>query len=138
MPGSDRKFKEIQNAPDDKTILRSKDGKSYIVKALEPSNTILLADKTYGSGGSWRVGALSFNENGNWHSDALYLAHQGRANVLANDMHGESIDPNAIKNWWYKYANITKIEGVSVPQDIRTGVKITQYRKENKDVVDVK
>ena len=137
MPGSDRKFKEIQNAADPDRIFKNIEGKLYIVKSLEPSNTILLADKIYGSGGSWRIGALSFNENGNWHSDALYMIHQGKANVLANDMHGESIDRNSVKSWWYKYANITQIEGQSVPVDIKNGVKITQFRKENKEVVDV-
>ncbi len=131
MPGSDRRFKEIQNAPDQNWILRVMDGKLFIRKYTDPSSTVLLADK---NNVSWRSGALSFKEDGSWHSGALMMNHAGRANILAVDMHGESINANGIKNWWYKKANFSKIEGVTVPAEIREGQRITQYMDGSKKV----
>ncbi len=131
MPGSDIRFKEIQNAPDQNWILRVKEGKLFIRKYTEPSSTILLADK-YNI--SWRSGALSFNSNGSWHSGAIKMNHGGRANILATDMHAENSDANGLKSWWYKKANFTKIEGTTVPTEIRDGQRITQYREDDKTV----
>ncbi|UDQ97900.1 prepilin-type N-terminal cleavage/methylation domain-containing protein [Lentisphaerota bacterium WC36G] len=134
MPGSDVKFKDIGNAPDEKWILRDTRGRLYLKKYVEPSNTILLADK---EDINWRVGALSYNNNGNWHSGAFFMRHQDRANVLATDMHAESVDKNTIKSWWYKKMNATSVSGQTVPSEVKDGVRITQYMTEDKKVHDI-
>ncbi len=135
MPGSDLKYKEINNAPNQDYILKyTADAKLIINKYTEPSSSILLADK---EDISWRSGALSFNDNGNWHSGMLRLTHAGRANILAVDMHGESVDKSSVKNFYYKKAKIRTIEGKSIPSEVYDGQKLTQIIEENKDVIDL-
>ncbi len=135
MPGSDLKYKEINSAPSQDYILKySAYAKLIIDKYTEPSNSILLADK---ADVSWRSGALSFNDNGNWHSGMLRLTHARRANILAVDMHGESVDKNSIRNFYYKKAKIKKIEGQSVPSEVYDGQKLTQIMEESNEVIDL-
>ncbi len=133
MPGSDLRYNNIGASGDEGRVFNTQrsDSKLFIRKYTEPSSTILLADR---SEANWRIGALSFNEDSSWYNAMIGIAHQGKTNILATDMHAESSNANGLKKWWYKKANFDKVDGRTVSANIKTGVRITQYMEDDKTV----
>ncbi len=125
----------VQNGPDANLVLLDPSNKYYyryvqgwlsIDRYTEPSSSILLADKHRES---WRSGGVEAIDSGHWTASIISMKHAGRTNFLAADMHGESVDVNGIKNWWFKKINATSIAGASIPAQYRKdqGQRIIDY-----------
>ena len=124
MPHPDYKYNEPVNYWAKWDRLYTSPGRLKLVvdKYTEPTSSVILAD---GKNGNWKVGNLNYEDNGDWHDNALWLSHNGRANILFGDFHAESVDRNGIKNVWFKKFNMNKIEGIPVKDaaKIRDGIR---------------
>ncbi len=108
--------------PSDKYYYRYVQGWLSIDRYTEPSNSIVLADKHKED---WRSGGFEAVNSGHWTATILSMKHSGRTNILAADMHGESVNASGIKGWWYK--KINRNQGIPAQYRKDRGQRIIDY-----------
>ena len=103
----------------------------FVDKYSDPSSSLLITD---GVGTNGQVANVVPRVSTTWRSNSIWMAHNGKTNMVMCDGHGETLSRTGLESVYYKKHSMTKINGreLTGTDDLKEGIRVQSVLDANK------